>query len=624
MPERPAAWSSDAGAPAVGSSACLPRRARRDAIGSRVAATACALVAGLASLPAGAYYEEAHVTGDEARVTVDPAGSARVEHTVAWQIVAGQYHFFDLTGVSGALTAEPDASVTSDDGHRFAASLVSREGGGLRVNFDDPRGVHHGRYKIRFAYREDFVKRQAFARDGALWRLTWQSPTFPDGYDGARVLFDLPPSMDPPRLADDRGEGVDLGLLSTFHHESDRDELELVKPHVARHESVTWAIRVAPRAFPDVRDPALRPPPPAPRTVVRPGPSPVLVFPAALAIALLYGALARKKSLSFDASCGGLGVRARGLVPLPHDLRAGLSGAWLGAGIVVEGYGAPTWGGACVAVAMLLAALRAPEVPRAAPRGPGRWLALRPTEAFRERRARDWFDPVTLPGACAWGAALSLLAATGWLLCRFDTRAPFLVALDALALLPLVTTGRRSQLPPRAQSSASWLGRLYLRLAKEDSLRLAPWVRVPTGCTEADELRVLVVPRSAIPGLVGIEVGMCTWHAVTCYGRSPEVLVRVHESSAASARMTTLAAFPGPVPGRLPEERVYRLVPRLPTRDGTARLVRRLGRELADRRCGKQITVGRPWGKQGEKERRMAIGSAAATEGGSFLEERST
>jgi hypothetical protein len=87
-----------------------------------------------------------------------------------------------------------------------------------------------------------------------------------------------------------------------------------------------------------------------------------------------------------------------------------------------------------------------------------------------------------------------------------------------------------------------------------------------------------------MPGLVGVEVGMASWRTPTGYGFTPEVLVRVHESSAAAARMTTLATFVRPVPGRLPEERVYRLVPRLPTEDGTLRLVRRLGRELADRR----------------------------------------
>jgi hypothetical protein len=100
-----------------------------------------------------------------------------------------------------------------------------------------------------------------------------------------------------------------------------------------------------------------------------------------------------------------------------------------------------------------------------------------------------------------------------------------------------------------------------------------------------------------MPGVVGIEVGLASWRSATCYGTTAEVLVRVHESTAASARMTTLASSVRPVPGRFPEERVYRLVPRLPTRDGAIKLVRRLGRELEDRRVALL-----PWARE---ERRL-------------------
>jgi hypothetical protein len=556
----------------------FPRRA------TLTCALTCAGVAAFASSPASAYYEEAHVTGHEVRLSVDASGSARVEHTIAWQIVAGQYHFFELPETTGTLDPERAASLTTEDGRSLPATLVAREGNVLRVVFEEPKGLHHGHYRISFAYREDLVKDHAFARDGAMWRLTWQSPSFADGYDGARVTFDLPPAIDEPRLVGAQDDGVDLGILSTFHRADDKDELELVKPHVARREALAWTIRVAPRAFLGIRDPALRPPPAPPPLLARRGPSPVVLFFGALAAGLIYAGLARKKTVTFDAWCREVGARAEGLVPVSLDLRAALSGACFGAGVLIEWAIAPTWGAACIAVAMFMAALRPPSVRGASPRGPGRWLALRPAEAFHELHGRDWFDPATVPGASAGLAALALLAALARLLFEFDPRAPFLVALDAVALLPLVATGRMSQLAPGARSKAPWLRRLFGRLAKEPSLRVAPWVRVPTGCVEPDEVRVLIVPRAAMPGLVGIEVGLSSWHSATCYGTSPEVLVRVHESTAASARMTTMATFVRPVPGRLPEERVYRLVPRLPTRDGTTRLVRRLGRELEDRR----------------------------------------
>src|SRR5580692_10286642 len=207
------------------------------------------LVACFATAPAAGYYEEAHVTGDEARVTLDAAGAARVEHVVSWHLVAGQYHFFDLGGLGAGAHLVTEASVTAEDGRVYPATLVPREGNALRVTFDEPKGFKHGRYKIRFAYQVDMVAEGAFTRDGSMWRLTWQGPAFSEGYDGAKVTFAIPSSIDEPRLVE-ASEGEDPGILATLHRASDRDELELVKPHVARHEVVAWTLRVAPRAFP--------------------------------------------------------------------------------------------------------------------------------------------------------------------------------------------------------------------------------------------------------------------------------------------------------------------------------------------------------------------------------------
>jgi hypothetical protein len=81
----------------------------------------------------------------------------------------------------------------------------------------------------------------------------------------------------------------------------------------------------------------------------------------------------------------------------------------------------------------------------------------------------------------------------------------------------------------------------------------------------------------------------------------PQVLVRVHEATAASARMTTLAPQAVPLPGRKPEERVYRLAPRVGSHRETVALVEVLGRALVDRRIAET-----PW----EDEERRAPPSA--------------
>jgi hypothetical protein len=181
------------------------------------------------------------------------------------------------------------------------------------------------------------------------------------------------------------------------------------------------------------------------------------------------------------------------------------------------------------------------------------------------------------------GVGLFVLA--GRLLASTQPEAPLLLPLDALVLLPLFATGLPSQLPPdRAAHGGPWLSRLFRRLQRNRRLRVSPWAHVPTGLASPDEVRVLVVPRDPMPGLAGIEVGFAWGRAATSFVATPEVLVRVHEATAASARMTTLAPEVMPVPGRKPEERVFRLVPRLPSRAATAELVESLGRRLMDRR----------------------------------------
>ena len=53
-------------------------------------------------------------------------------------------------------------------------------------------------------------------------------------------------------------------FVSRVKRSADRDEVELIRPHVARGEAVAWTTRIDPRALGEVNDPRLRalPPPP--------------------------------------------------------------------------------------------------------------------------------------------------------------------------------------------------------------------------------------------------------------------------------------------------------------------------------------------------------------------------
>ncbi len=104
--------------------------------------------------------------------------------------------------------------------------------------------------------------------------------------------------------------------------------------------------------------------------------------------------------------------------------------------------GRATWGAGCVALATLAAALRAPET-RPAARGPGRWLALAPEEAFRKPSG------VTMAEVLTGGIALGMLVLVGAVAQRFDAEGAWLVAIDAVALLPLALTGSALAATPR-------------------------------------------------------------------------------------------------------------------------------------------------------------------------------
>jgi hypothetical protein len=536
---------------------------------------------------ARAYYEEAHVTSDQARVIVDTSGIARIEHVLSWHIVAGQPRSFDLVGTEAS--AQPDTVVTleSEDGRSLTGTVAVVPGRGLRVTVNEPKALHHGQqYRVRLAYGVNLVDAGELAREGATYRLTWKAPIPSEGYEGPTVTFVLPGALEQPSALIGEGGMRDDGVTSALKREPDHDELSLIRPHVGRGEEVVWAARIAAKAFDGGRSPALAAPPPPPTREDPPGPN-ALVYGVVALLALAFGSAVRFKERRFDEACQALKESARGLVPLRSWERGAAAGAALFAGISLQLAEFPRAGALVVACAMAGAALR-PARSVWPTRGPGRWLVLKPEEAFARPRRRllsDVFDATRLAGIVVCAVGVALFAAAGHLVAPTIPEAPRLLVLDSLVLLPLFVTGRSSQVSPdRVARSAPWLARVFRRLQRSRDLRVSPWARVPMGLVKPDEARILVLPREPLPGLAGIEVGLAWRRSATSFVGTPEVLVRVREATAASARMTSLAPHVVPVPGRKSEERVYRLTPRTPTRKGTVALVQSLGKRLIDRR----------------------------------------
>ncbi len=553
------------------------------------------LAAGGARAAGGvAKWTEWHAIGDDVRVAIDGAGLARVEHALRYRVVMGPLRQIDLTGFEKNAVLAPDATVTADDGREFPAHVEAKGEGALRLTVDETKGLKRGSYTFRLHYDVDLIAAKELVKDGAMWRLSWRSPLATEGYDDARVLVHVPPAPTEPRALktgprpqaeqEGSGEGGEDGVVASLRRAADSDELELVRPHVARGESPLWAARLDPKAFPGVHTPELRPPPPPPP------PEPNRVNEAALAagllaVALLFGGLVRAKMRAFASACVRAGATPRPLMPLSPTMLGAIAGVVAAGGVALECVGWTTRGALVLVVAMALALSRTPRV-RRAPRGPGRWIALPAKQALREPdTAGQWLDVGTRAGKVA--ALLALLLVCG--LCvasrALSPEAPYLVAIDALVLVPLFVTGRLVQLPPDlARAPAPLLARAFASLSRDPSLDVAPWARVPIGGEMHDELRLLVLPKASLPGLVGIELAIAWTRTATGFAPRAEVLVRVHDGSDAAGRLPQVAPFARPVTGRRPDEKVIRLSPSLPGRDGAVALVRRLAGEVTNRR----------------------------------------
>jgi hypothetical protein len=548
-----------------------------------VLAAATAAIAILTARGAQAW-QESHQTGDDVRVHVDAAGAAQVEHKVRWHVVRGPLKFVDLLSVDPGAELEPDVTILAESGKTFTAHASRKDEHSVRIAIDEPRQLMRGTFVFDVRWHLDLVAARALTRDGATWRLSWSSPVATDGFDAAKTVFELPAAPDAPvAIVADTG-AVDDAAVSSLQRDPGADVLELVRPHVARGEAPVWTLRVDPRALPLVVDPVLRPPseakaPPEPDRVHE------TVVAAGLGmLALIFGVLVLRNARTFAAAATSRGVKSRALLPLPDGPRALVAGVALATAAWLEMTGRATAGAGCVAVATLAAALRAPEG-RLVARGPGRWLVLAPEEAFQTSPG------VTVAEVLTGAITLAVVVLAGAVAQRFDAEGPWLVAIDAVALLPLALTGRPSQLPPDgARSAARWLGRLHGLLTRVASLRASPWARVPADGMRPDELRLLVLPRAAMPGLVGVEIGLAWSQTPVGWASTPEVLARFLEGSAAAARLTRELPGARTVPGRRPDERVVRMLPRRPSRRHAAALVQALTEAFTDRRT--ELT---PW-----------------------------
>lgn len=554
--------------------------------------------------PAHAWIETTVLT-DDVRVEVDRAGMGVVEHTMQMRIRGGPLRALTLPGVDAdaAPEGEPTASLLTKEGGQTESTVpltvTMQPDAGLRIEINDGKGLGKGTYLIKLRYRTNLLGQGALERDGAAIRLRWLGPKLPNGLDAAKTVFVLPAAPTEPRAAGERRDG-DLALppdalavsgagafLTTSRRFPERDELEMMRPHVARGEQVAWTLRIDPRALGAINDPRIKPPPSVGvQTFVRESARERQVFLAVGAgLAVLVTALAAIKLRQVAAHAKAAGAEPRGVVPLPLNVRALLAGPTFAGGVALQLFAyPPALGSVLVAAGMALLAHRGPR-PMPVARAPGRWLPLADEEAFAAPpSARDtWLDASTWSGKL--GLAIAALVLTG-VVFLVHGASPYhapIAALDGLALLTIFMTGRVGELPRSlALAPQGDLKKLAKKLRKDASLRVVPWARFPNGSASPDELRLLVMPKTPMRGLSSIEIGYAYAGGAGGPIACPQILVRVAEESTAEQRARSAAPFGKWVRGRRAGELVLTVEPRFPSRALVASLAHELATLLAE------------------------------------------
>jgi len=234
-------------------------------------------------------------------------------------------------------------------------------------------------------------------------------------------------------------------FIGNLHRLADKDELDIVRPHVSRGEPVLWRVRASAKAFDAFANPVQLPhaekAAPNTRAFALGATQPrqrLTWWLCAAAAALAYAFAVAGKWRVFSASCTAVGATPRALLRMPVGPRAAASGSLLAAAFVTAAwFDQATLGAALLVLAMALAVQFAVPA-KVVLRGPGQWLPLSDKEAFAHTKRLSpgrFLDAGTLPGLLVFAAAST--AFFGAALCLF-ARAPYQALLLAARFALLV------------------------------------------------------------------------------------------------------------------------------------------------------------------------------------------
>jgi hypothetical protein len=554
---------------------------------------------------------ERTVKSDNVTIEVERDGTAAVTHEILLGVRGGPLPEFAVEPVDADAELLEGATVTRAESGRAAGLplplTVTKNGTRLAMRVIGLKGLRGGTWQFRFSYRTNLDAAGKLEPGRASTTVEWTGPSFADGIDSARVVYRVPRGSVPPRLASARPgseavtitDDADGVFLGTFRRAVDKDELEVVRPHMAKGEAVPWRITVDAATF-DVHtaappeEPVVAPEVPVKVTAPRAAPDRRPLYAGVGAIAALLALVVVLKSRAVDAVCKKRGAGARPLVPLAAPARGLLAaGCATSAVFVALSTTEPLFAAALLLVAMAFSTHLPPKLLPVL-RGPGKWIRLEAEAAFEsrteERPPGRILDAGTVPGFVLFAALLSLFVAGAIVVARRSPYEGLWVALSSAILFPIFCTGSGGDLlfGSLVEETLEWLMNALDGVA---SVEVHPLARIPQGGVERDEIRLLVLPEPALPGFLALEAGLDFHQGILGLLPLPYVLVRVLENSLAAEALPKGLLW---TRGRTADERVAVLRPKLPTRKVTLELVMRLAERLTVSGSPEQRQRGKP------------------------------
>ncbi len=578
---------------------------------------------------------ESHVARDDVRLVVQADGTARVEHKILLLVSGGPLKGFTVRGVDADAVLDRDAFVQSEQeeksgslegGLPIALTLVKAEGGrtDIEAKFDG-RGISRGRFVATVRYQTNLAQSGALRGDGASARLDWVGAEWDDGLETTRAVFVVPAGRSEPAPIDrdesDDSAGAQGTYLSKVTKQNTTDTIEVMRAYAARGERVAWSLRLDRQAFPFLSEQAraVEPngghgaQPTRPRSVLSPGfgdKRTSALWLVGLLGLVLTTALWFAHAIDARQRADRRGDSVRPLLPLPAFARALLGGGSLVGGVYVQLTSESTLFGSLLVAAASLTSWHLLPKPKILLRGPGTWLAVRPSEAFLlPPRRRSPFDVRTWPGVC-----LALVMAVGvgvavHFAARWSPHHAVLLGFDAVPLLLLfLNPSPWTQSADPIADPVPLFRSLVERVQRNTTgVRVVPRLRFPQGQRDADELRVVFLPPRPAKGLRSIELGAAYAPGPLGHVELPEILVRFEAGSECERMLTAFDPGSRAQRGRRPDERVMSFAPKLPTTKITGDLLLAILSRLTQPEQDKNVRM-----TEGPSERQLPVRRARA------------